>query len=84
MTVLRRTQVIDRPVAEVFDVISRAGDFASWNPTIRASRQVTPGDIGNGTRFEWDLRGFGTVPQELQEFERDHRLRIGIHVRVTR
>lgn len=80
MTVLRRTQVIERSVADVFDVIMRGGDFATWNPTIRASRQVSPGEIGNGTRFEWDLRGFGTVPQELQEFERNRRVRIVLDI----
>ena len=76
MTVLRLTQTIDRSVTDVFGTLIDAGDFASWNPTIKASRQVTPGDVGDGSRFEWDLRGFGTVGQELQEFERDHQLRL--------
>src|SRR5262249_55486584 len=34
------------------------------------------GEIGNGSRFEWDLKGFGPVGQELQEFERNRRVRI--------
>jgi uncharacterized protein YndB with AHSA1/START domain len=81
MAVLRLTQVIDRSPAEVFDVVSRAGDFATWNPTIRASRQLSPGPIGTGTKVEWDLRGFGKVEQELQEFEPNHRVRIVPHLR---
>jgi len=42
MTVLHHTQEIDRPVADVFDVVIHAGDFASWNPTIKSSRQLSP------------------------------------------
>src|SRR5215471_10460036 len=76
MTVLRLSQTIRRPADEVFDVIIHCGEFATWNPTIRASRQLSTGEIGNGSRFEWDLKGFGPVGQELQEFERNRRVRI--------
>jgi uncharacterized protein YndB with AHSA1/START domain len=76
VAVLRLTQTIDRPVSDVFSTLISAGDFATWNPTIKASRQVTPGDVGDGSLFEWDLRGFGTVRQVLQEFDRDHQLRM--------
>jgi uncharacterized protein YndB with AHSA1/START domain len=76
LAILRLTQVISRPVKDVFDTVIDAGTFASWNPTIKSSLQITPGEIGEGTRFEWELRGFWTVPQELQEFERDRRVRI--------
>ncbi|HEY8115072.1 MAG TPA: hypothetical protein VIH70_01515, partial [Actinomycetota bacterium] len=63
MTVLHHSQEIARPVADVFDVVIHAGDFASWNPTIKSSRQLSPDPIGEGTTFEWDLRGFGAVRQ---------------------
>jgi uncharacterized protein YndB with AHSA1/START domain len=76
VTVLRLTQMIERPVEDVFGALISAGDFASWNPTIRASRELTPGDVGDGSLFEWDLRGFGKVRQELREFEQDRRLRL--------
>lgn len=76
MAVLRLTQMIERPVEAVFRALTSAGDYASWNPTIKASRTLTPGDVGDGALFEWDLRGFGTVRQELREFEQDHRLRL--------
>jgi hypothetical protein len=68
--------MIERPVEDVFGALISAGDFASWNPTIRASRELTPGDVGDGSLFEWDLRGFGKVRQELREFEQDRRLRL--------
>jgi uncharacterized protein YndB with AHSA1/START domain len=76
VAVLRLTQTIERPVEDVFGTLIAAGDFASWNPTIKASRQLTLGDVGDGSQFEWDLRGFGKVRQELREFEQDHRLRL--------
>ena len=76
MTLLRLTQEIDRSVEDVFGVVIDGGNFADWNPTISASRQLTPDPIGEGTRFEWRLRGFGDVEQELQEFEPNLRVRI--------
>jgi uncharacterized protein YndB with AHSA1/START domain len=76
VAILKLTQVIERPVADVFRTVADGGDFASWNPTIKRSRQLTTGEIGKGTRFEWQLRGFGKVEQELQEFDRDRRVRI--------
>jgi Polyketide cyclase / dehydrase and lipid transport len=82
VAVLKLTQTIDRPASEVFDVIIHCGDFASWNPTIRASRQLSTSEIGNGSTFEWDLKGFGPVGQELQEFERNKRVRIVPHSRA--
>jgi uncharacterized protein YndB with AHSA1/START domain len=68
--------VISAPVEDAFNVVTDAGSFASWNPTIRASRQLDDGPVGNGTRFEWDLRGFGKVTQELREFDRNRQVRI--------
>jgi uncharacterized protein YndB with AHSA1/START domain len=82
MAVITRTQVIKRPVEEVFGVVADGGNFAAWNPTIRASRRLDDGPIGNGARFEWDLRGFGKVVQEFQEFEPNARLRIVPHIKT--
>jgi hypothetical protein len=60
----------------VFNVVADAGNFDAWNPTIKASRRLDAGELGNGSRFEWQLRGFGKVVQEFEEFERDRRVRI--------
>jgi uncharacterized protein YndB with AHSA1/START domain len=76
MAVIKRSQVIKRPVDEVFATVIDAGNFAAWNPTIKASRKLTRGEAGNGSRFEWQLRGFGKVTQEFQEFKRDEQVRI--------
>ena len=61
MALITHSQIINAPVGEVFDAIVDGGNFASWNPTVRASRRLDSGEVGNGTRFEWDLRGFGKV-----------------------
>src|SRR2546423_15676192 len=76
MPLITRTQVIQRPVEEVFATVIDAGRFADWNPTIKASRRLNGGEIGNGSRFEWQLRGFGKVIQELQEFKLNECVRI--------
>jgi uncharacterized protein YndB with AHSA1/START domain len=76
VALITRTQVIERPVEEVFATVIDGGNFAAWNPTITSSRRLDDGEIGNGSRFEWKLRGFGKVVQELQEFTRNERVRI--------
>jgi hypothetical protein len=76
VTILRLTQEIRQRAPVIFDTIIDAGSFASWNPTIESSRQITTDEIGEGTIFEWKLRGFGWVRQHLEEFERDRRVRI--------
>ena len=76
MALIKKTQVINRPVDEVFATVIDAGNYACWNPTIKASRRMDEGEIGQGSRFEWQLRGFGTVIQEFEEFQRNERVRI--------
>ena len=82
MTIIARTQVIKAPVEKVFRTVVDGGDFAAWNPTIRSSRRLDNGEIGNGTRFEWDLRGFGKVVQELWDFEWNKQVRIVPHIKM--
>jgi uncharacterized protein YndB with AHSA1/START domain len=82
VTVLTRSQLIKKPVGEVFDAVIDAGKFTGWNPTIRTSRRLDDDELGEGSRFEWDLRGFRKVVQELQEFERDQRVRIVPHIKT--
>ncbi len=76
MAILTLSQLIARPVGDVFDTVIDGARFAEWNPTVKRARRLTEGPIGNGTRFEWELSGFGTVVQELAEFERNRRVRI--------
>ena len=80
---ITRTQLIKKPVDEVFAVVADGAHWADWNPTVRASRRLDAGTIGNGTRFEWELSGVGKVVQEFQEFEPNKRVRIVSHTKMT-
>jgi uncharacterized protein YndB with AHSA1/START domain len=83
MALITRTQFIKKPVDEVFAVVTDGASWADWNPTVRASRRLDAGPIGNGARFEWQLRGVGKVVQEFQEFEPNRRVRIVSHVKMV-
>lgn len=76
MAIFTCTQVIGQPIGEVFSTVADAGNFDKWNPTITKSRKLSEGEVGLGSRFEWRLRGFGSVVQEFGEFETNERIRI--------
>jgi hypothetical protein len=76
MALITRTQFIKNPVDEVFDSLADLGSWAEWNPTIRSSRWLDDPPHGNGSRFEWGLRGLGKVVQELGEYKLNVQMRI--------
>jgi hypothetical protein len=76
VALITRAQIIERPIDEVFATVIDAGSYAAWNPTIKASRRLDQGELGEGSRFEWKLQGFGTVTQELQDFKRNEHVRL--------
>ena len=76
MAVVKRTQVINKPVDAVFQTVVDVANFPKWNPTTPSARKLTTGEIGEGTRFELEIPGFGKVQQELREFERNKRVRL--------
>jgi len=76
MAVIKRIQVIDKPVEQVFETVVNVAHFPKWNPTTPSARKLSPGEIGEGSRFEVEIRGFGKVPQELREFEKNKRVRL--------
>ena len=81
MAVITHTQVIDAPIDRVFNAVIDAGNYAAWNPTVTASRRLDEGELRDGSRFEWQLKGLGTVIMEFQEFERNVRVRIVQRIR---
>jgi len=83
MAVLKLSQVIDRPVHEVFQAIADVANLAAWNPTIKSARKLSDGPPGEGTRFEMELDGLGAVPHTLEEFRLDARARYVPHFKVT-
>jgi len=82
MAILRLSQTIDRLPAEVFSVIAEVANLAKWNPTITGSRKVSDGPARSGTQFEMNVRGFGNVPQTLEEFDQDKRARYVPHFKA--
>jgi uncharacterized protein YndB with AHSA1/START domain len=82
VAVLTLSQLIDRPVTEVFEAIVDVESFPSWNPTTKSAKRLSPGETGEGTRFELTIRGFGRTVQELQGFERDRRVTLVPHIQA--
>jgi uncharacterized protein YndB with AHSA1/START domain len=76
MPVLKLTQVIRRPLEEVFDAVVDVAHFPDWNPTTRSARRLGDGAVGEGSRFELEIAGFGKTVQELQEFQRNHQVKL--------
>lgn len=79
---IKLTQVIQAPVAEVFRTVVDVANFPRWNPTTPSARKLTPGETGEGTKFELDIKGFGKVLQELQEFNLNRQVRLVPHFKV--
>ena len=76
MAVVKRSQVINKPVDVVFQTVVDVANFPKWNPSTPSARKLSNGEIGNGTRFELEIRGLGRVQQELREFDRNKRVRL--------
>jgi hypothetical protein len=68
VAILTLSQVIARPVGDVFDTVVDGATFAEWNPTVKRANRLTEGPIGNGPR----------------EFERNRRVRIVPQLRSVR
>ena len=81
MPLLRMTQMIHRPISDVFRAVIDVENFPRWNPTTKTARKLDTGDTGNGTRFELEIAGFGKTIQELEEFEPDKRVRLVPHIK---
>jgi len=82
VAVRKLTQVIRKPVEEVFGTVIDVANFPRWNPTTPSARKLTAGATGEGTQFELEIKGFGKVLQELQEFRPNQQVRIVPHFKV--
>jgi len=82
VAVQKLTQVIRKPVEEVFGTVIDVANFPRWNPTTPSARKLTAGATGEGTQFELEIKGFGKVLQELQEFRPNQQVRIVPHFKV--
>ncbi len=44
--------LIDRPVKDVFSFVSNLNNMSKWNSAVVSLEQITPGDVGIGTKFK--------------------------------
>jgi hypothetical protein len=48
-------------VAEVFQAVIHIDDFPKWSPQNPSARRLDGGEIGVGSRFEMEIKGFGVA-----------------------
>jgi ribosome-associated toxin RatA of RatAB toxin-antitoxin module len=82
MPFMTLSQVIEKPVSEVFHAVIDVANFPKWNPTTASARKLSEGKIREGSRFELEIKGFGKTLQELQEFKRNEQVRLVPHISV--
>ena len=66
MIKLQGDVVVERPVSDVFDFLSRVENYPSWQPAIREAQQTSPGAVGLGTTLRIVLLGPGNQPMEAR------------------
>ena len=44
--------LVDKPINEVFAFVSNPNNMSKWNSAVVSIQQVTPGDVGVGTKFK--------------------------------
>ena len=62
MITISESAVIRRPVEEVFDAAADPQRQLEWDPgTLRSVEKLTPGPLGQGSRYRGDVKGSGVV-----------------------
>ena len=44
--------LVDKPIKDVFTFIGNLNNMPKWNTTVMGVEQITPGDVGVGTKFK--------------------------------
>jgi carbon monoxide dehydrogenase subunit G len=44
--------LVDKPIKDVFAFIGNLNNMPKWNTTVMGVEQITPGDVGVGTKFK--------------------------------
>jgi len=82
MAIFKASQIINRPVEEVFETVIHLENFPKWNQARNPSaRRVSDGEIGEGSKFEMEIKGIGVVPQTLEEFRRNKHVKVVPHMK---
>jgi ligand-binding SRPBCC domain-containing protein len=71
---------IDQPVTEVFAALADPNVQIAYDGDMKAVQQLTPGEIGKGTRFKVKLKGMGWVESSYDEFDQDRLIQIGVRL----
>ena len=79
--IYKTSQTIKAPVEKVFKAVIEIENFPKWNPTTAVTRKVSKGETGQGSQFEMKVRGFGMVPQTLDEFVPNKQVMIVPHIK---
>ncbi len=85
MITISESAVIRRPVEEVFDAAADPQTQLEWDPgTLRSVEKLTPGPLGQGSRYRGDFKGSGVVEYEYVEFDRPRRFAHRADVKIGR
>ena len=84
MPTLTLSHLIDRPADDVFAVIADWTTLPAWDPAVRAVRQVSEGEPGLGSVWEFQFNGLGKKLMETTALEPDRLLEITPRSRLYR
>jgi len=84
MPTLTLSHLIDRPVDDVFAVIADWTTLPAWDPAVRAVRQVSEGEPGLGSVWEFQFNWLGKKLMETTALELDRLLEITPRSRLYR
>ncbi len=82
MPTVTLTQTINRPITDPFAIVTDVTTFPQWNPTTVSATKLTDGPIGEGTRYQVAIRGFGKQELELRDYEEGRRVRLVPHSKM--
>jgi hypothetical protein len=60
--------VISRPIDAVFDYVADQSNEPQYNPRMVRAEKITPGPVGEGTRFRSAVASMGHTAEMLVEF----------------
>ncbi|MEA2574541.1 MAG: hypothetical protein QOH93_1839 [Chloroflexia bacterium] len=68
------TAIIERPPVKVFPIAADPETQLHWDPgTLKSVEKLTPGPLGQGSRYRGKFKGFGTMEYEFAEYESPRR-----------
>ncbi len=79
--IYKKSQVIKAPVEKVFKTVTEIENFPKWNPTTPITKKISSGEPREGSQYEMKVRGFGMVPQTLEEFSQNKQVKIVPHIK---